>query len=173
MATEAKPATPTDYDKSGIHVTHSFTINRPRAELFAFWRQFDNLPRFMNHLQSVKTSGGNRSHWVAKAPAGRTVEWDAEIINEVPDETIAWRSLAGADVDNAGSVRFIDHPGGRGTIVKVSLDYIPFGGRVGQIVAKFFGEEPKIQITEDLRRFKRLMETGEIPTIDGQPKGNC
>ncbi len=174
MSSESKPATPTQYDKSGIHVTHAVTIDRPRSELYAFWRDFENLPKFMHHLESVKTSAGSKkSHWVAKAPAGKTVEWDAEIINEVQDETIAWRTLGNADVDSAGSVRFLDHPAGRGTTVKVSLDYIPPGGRIGQIVAKISGEEPKIQITEDLRRFKRLMETGEIATIEGQSKGNC
>ena len=173
MRSAERPAAPEEYDESGIHVTHSVTIARPRAELFAFWRQFENLPRFMDHLKEVRTLDGNRSHWVAKAPAGTSVEWDAEIINEVQDEVIAWRSLANADVDNAGSVRFIEALGGRGTVVKVTIDYIPPAGVVGKWVAKLFGEEPKQQIREDLRRFKRLMETGEIPTIEGQSKGTC
>ena len=167
----AEPAEPTAYHKSGIHVSVAYTIAKPRAELFAFWRDFNNLPRFMDHLQSVRVTDDKRSHWVVKAPAGRTVEWDAEIINEVPDELIAWRSLAGADVDNAGSVRFVDAPGDRGTEVRVVLDYIPPAGRVGKYVAMLFGEAPEIQVKEDLRRFKRLMEAGYPPITDGQPHG--
>ena len=173
IRTNDRPAAPKEYDESGIHVTHSVTIDRPRAELFAFWRNFENLPRFMDHLNEVKVLDGNRSHWVAKAPAGRSVAWDAEIINEVQDEVIAWRSLGGADVDNAGSVRFIDAPANRGTVVKVTIDYIPPAGVVGKWVATLFGEEPKQQIREDLRRFKRLMETGEIATTEGQSQGTC
>jgi uncharacterized membrane protein len=170
---ESQPAQPNEYDTSGNHVVHSVTIDRPRNELFTFWRELSNLPQVMSHLVSVTTVEGNRSHWVAKAPAGRTVEWDAEIINEVPDETIAWRSLAGADVDNTGSVRFLDAPGGRGTVIKVTLEYIPPAGAIGKWVARLFGKEPKQQIREDLRRFKRQIETGEVPTTEGQPKGSC
>ena len=161
------------YFENGIHVEVAYTIEKPRAELYAFWRNFENLPRFMDHLQSVRVLDEKRSHWVANAPAGRTVEWDAEIINEKMDELIAWRSLAGADVDNAGSVRFVDAPGDRGTEVRVVLDYIPPAGRVGKWVATLFGEAPEIQIKEDLRRFKRLMETGHPPTTDGQSTGTC
>ncbi|MDB5296788.1 MAG: hypothetical protein JWO31_2771 [Phycisphaerales bacterium] len=167
----AVPAEPNAYHKSGIHVSVAYTIAKPRAELFAFWRNFANLPKFMDHVQSVRVTDDKRSHWVVKAPAGRTVEWDAEIINEVPDELIAWRSLGGADVDNAGSVRFVDAPGDRGTEVRVVLDYIPPAGRLGKYVAMLFGEAPEIQIKEDLRRFKRLMETGYPPITDGQPHG--
>jgi uncharacterized membrane protein len=129
----------------------------------------------MRHLEAVTVLDGNRSHWVAKAPAiaGGKVEWDAEIINDEPNALIAWRSLANADVDNTGSVRFVPAPSERGTEVKVVIDYIPPAGRLGSWVAKLFGEEPQQQIQEDLRRFKRLMETGEVPTTQGQPKGNC
>ncbi len=168
---EAPPAG--RYFKDGIHVEVSYTIQKSRAELYAFWRNFENLPRFMDHLERVQVLDEKRSHWVARAPAGRTVEWDAEIINEKMDELIAWKSLGGADVDNAGSVRFLDAPGDRGTEVRVVLDYIPPAGRVGKWVAMLFGEAPEIQIKEDLRRFKRLMETGTIPTIQGQPMGTC
>ncbi len=155
----------------GFKVEKSVTINKQPAELYRFWRNFENLPRFMNHLEAVQTLGDNRSHWVAKAPAGRTVEWDAEIYNEKENELIAWRSLEGADVDNAGSVRFESDPGGRGTIVRVALKYDPPGGTLGKLVAKLFGEAPDQQVEEDLRRFKQLMEAGETPTTEGQPSG--
>lgn len=156
----------------GIKVEKSVTINRSPEELYRYWRNFENLPRIMNHLQSVTTTeGGNRSHWVAKAPAGTTVEWDAEIYNEKENELIAWRSLEGADVNNAGSVRFQPAAGGRGTEVKVSLKYDPPGGTLGAAIAKVFGEEPAGQIQEDLRRFKQEMETGVTATTEGQTSG--
>ena len=155
----------------GIRVDRSVTIGKPRADVYRFWRALENLPRFMKHLQSVQQMDERRSHWVAAAPANRTVQWDAEIINDVPDEMIAWRSLEGSDVDNAGSVHFKDAPGGRGTVVSVELQYNPPGGTVGAWVAKLFGEEPDQQIAEDLRRFKQLLEAGEIATTEGQPKG--
>ncbi|MBD0370859.1 MAG: DUF2892 domain-containing protein [Pyrinomonadaceae bacterium] len=144
----------------GVKVEESIVINnRTPQELYSYWRSLENLPRFMNHLEAVTTSG-NRSHWVAKAPAGTTVEWDAEIYNEKPGELIAWRSLEGSQVDNAGSVHFNAAPGGGGTEVRVVLKYDPPAGVVGATVAKIFGEEPSQQIRDDLRRFKQLMETG-------------
>lgn len=155
----------------GIKVEKNVTINRPAQELFTFWRNFENLPRFMNHLEAVHTTGENRSHWVAKAPAGTTVEWDAEVYNEKPNELIAWRTLEGADVDSAGSVRFEQATGGRGTVVRVVLKYDPPGGAIGSAVARLFGENPEQQIDEDLRRFKQLMETGEVSTTEGQTSG--
>ena len=168
-------AAPQDYYERGIHVEQSLTVERTPWDLYQFWRNFENLPRFMEHLESVTVLDEKRSHWVAKAPAiaGGKVEWDAEIINDEPNSLIAWRSLENANVDNAGSVRFVPGPEGRGTEVRVVVDYIPPGGRVGKWVAKLFGEEPSQQIKEDLRRFKRLMETGEIPTTQGQPRGDC
>jgi uncharacterized membrane protein len=150
--------------RKAIKVERTVTIERPRAELYAFWRDFEKLPRFMEHLVSVKTSGTTSSHWVAKAPAGKTVEWDATIVNDVPDSIIAWKSVGHADVANAGAVNFSDAPGGRGTIVKVTLDYEPPGGRIGAAIARLFGEDPDRQVREDLRKFKQLMETGEIST---------
>lgn len=155
----------------GIKVEKSVTVNRPPEEVYRFWRDFQNLPRFMNHLESVTDLGNGRSHWVAKAPAGKTVEWDAEVYNEKENELIAWRSLEGADVDNAGSVRFEPAPEGRGTIVRVTLKYDPPAGKIGSLVAKLWGEEPSQQIEEDLRRFKQVMEAGEIPTTEGQSSG--
>ena len=173
--TERGPAAPEDYYARGIHVDVSMTIERTPWDLYQFWRNFENLPRFMEHLESVTVVDDKRSHWVAKAPsiAGGKVEWDAEIINDEPNSLIAWRSLENANVDNAGSIRFVPGPEGRGTEVRVVVDYIPPAGRVGKWVARLFGEEPSQQIREDLRRFKRLMETGEIPTTQGQPKGTC
>ena len=150
--------------RKAIKVERSVTIDKPRQDLFAFWRNFENLPRFMEHLVSVRVDSPMRSHWQAKAPAGRTVEWDAEIVNEVPNEIIAWKSVGEPDVANAGSVNFSDAPGGRGTIVRVTLDYEPPAGRIGAMLSHFFSEEPDHQIREDLRKFKQLMETGEITT---------
>jgi uncharacterized membrane protein len=155
----------------GIKVEKSVTINRSPAELYQFWRKFENLPQFMRHLEAVRVIDATRSHWVAAAPAGTTVEWDAEIINDKPNELIAWRSLEGSDVANAGSVHFEEQANGRGTVVKVALRYAPPAGRLGALVAKLFGEEPERQVEEDLRRFKQLMETGEIVTTEGQPAG--
>jgi len=155
----------------GIKVEKSVEINRSPEELYRFWRNFENLPRFMNHLESVKVTGEGRSHWVARAPAGKTVEWDAEINNEKENELIAWRSLEGADVDNAGSVRFEPSADGRGTTVRVTLKYDPPAGKLGSLIARFFGEEPSQQIEEDLQRFKQVMETGEAASVEGQPTG--
>ena len=155
----------------GFKIEKSVTINRSPEELYRFWRNFENLPRFMNHLEAVHETGAGRSHWVAKAPAGTTVEWEAEIYNEKENEMIAWRSLEGADVANAGSVYFQQAPGDRGTEVRVVLKYDPPGGAVGALVARLFGENPEQQIDEDLRRFKQVMETGETLTTEGQPSG--
>jgi uncharacterized membrane protein len=147
------------------------TINRSPRELYEFWRTFEKLPQFMNHLKSVTQTGSNRSHWVAKGPAGTSVEWDAEIINERPDELIAWRSLPDSDVDHAGTVRFEPAGGKRGTVVKVELHYKPPAGALGKALAQLFGESPEKQIHVDLHRFKQLMEAGEIATTEGQPAG--
>lgn len=154
-----------------IQIKKTITIGKPAEELFAFWRNFQNLPQFMRHLVSVEIIDTTRSRWTAKAPAGRTVEWEAEIINEKPNELIAWKSLPGADVANAGTVLFTRAPGNRGTIVTVELDYAPPAGPLGAMIAKMFGEEPGIQVDEDMHRFKQLMETGEISRSDAQPAG--
>src|SRR5262245_8518435 len=146
---------------AGIKVEHSVTINKPAHELFRFWRSFDRLPRFLNHLKEVRVLDTRRSHWVARGPLGISVEWDAEINNERPGELIAWRSLPGSQVDTAGSVHFIPVPGGRGTEMRVALKYDPPAGKLGAAVARIFGEAPEQQIREDLERFKQLMEAGE------------
>ncbi len=159
----------------GIHVQQSFLINRSAAELYAFWRDFANLPRFMSHLERVDVLDQRRSHWVTKAPkvAGGSIEWDAEITADEPNRRIAWRSLPGSQTANVGEIRFAPALGDRGTEVRVSMDYVPPAGRLGHWVAKLFGESPSRQIRDDLRNFKRLMELGEIPTTTGQPRGTC
>ena len=146
----------------GVKVEESVTINRPVLEVYRFWRNFENLPRFMDHLESVTVIDDTRSHWVAKGPAGTKVEWDAIIHNEVSDELIAWRSLPGAEVNNAGSVHFTPTPDGTGTDVRVVLSYEPPGGMVGVAVAKLLGEEPSKQVADDLRRFKQVMDSGDV-----------
>lgn len=170
-----EPAEPTDYFERGVHVEQSMMINKEPWDLYQYWRKLENLPSIMSHLESVAVLDEKRSHWIAKAPsiAGGQVEWDAEIINDEPNALIAWRSLGGADVDNAGSVRFVPGPAGRGTEVKVVLDYIPPAGQLGRWAAKLFGEDPQHEVREDLRCFKRIMETGELPTTQGQSRGNC
>lgn len=158
----------------GILVQSSVTVNLPRERLYRIWRNFENLPRFMEHLQSVdvdEATGGKRSHWVAKAPFGRKVEWDAEMTEERENEYIAWRSLPGSTVESQGSVKFMDAPGGRGTIVTVAMQYNPPAGSMGAAVARLSGEDPGQQLRDDLRHFKQMMETGEIPSVEGQPSG--
>ena len=147
----------------GTRTEQSVVVARPRDELFHFWRRFDNLPRFMDNLESVTILDGLRSHWVAKGPLGTRVEWDAEIHNEIPDELIAWRSLPDSDVNQAGSVHFTPAVGG-GTEVRVVMRYAAPGGKVGDAVANVLGDDPGRQIADDLRRFKQVMEAGEIPT---------
>jgi uncharacterized membrane protein len=154
-----------------IHVKKSLTINRSVEDVYQFWRDFQNLPRFMHHLESVQVTGNNRSHWVAKAPAGMTVEWDAEITEDKPNELIAWRSLENSSVENSGSVRFEHAPGKRGTVLRVDFNYSPPGGIIGAGIAKLFGEEPEQQVEADLRRFKQVIETGEVVLSDGSLQG--
>jgi len=167
-------------DEGIIHTRRSITINRPAEEVYAFWRDFTNLPRFMRHLESVQITGDRRSHWVAKAPAGASVEWDADLTADTPNELIAWRSVQGSDLYNAGSVRFRPAPAGRGTEVRVEMEYDPPFGKLGSKVAMLFREEPGQQVQDDLRHFKQVMETGDIVVSDatkqrgphpGQPDG--
>jgi uncharacterized membrane protein len=156
----------------GIKVEESVTIQKPADELFRYWRNLENLPRVMKHLVAVRDLGNNRSHWVAKG-LGTNVEWDAEIITERTNEMIGWRSLEGSTVATAGSVHFKPAPGNRGTEVKVSLSYNPPAGRVAHVLAWLAGRDPESEVREDLRSFKRLMETGTVPTTQGQPRGSC
>ncbi|HVM14643.1 MAG TPA: SRPBCC family protein, partial [Egibacteraceae bacterium] len=156
-----------------VRARRAMTVRRPPEEVYRYWRDFSNLPTFMAHLQAVEVhDGGSRSHWVARAPAGTTVEWDAEITEDVPGEVIAWRSVEGADVPNRGSVRFASAPADQGTEVHVELHYDPPGGAVGAAVAKLFGEAPDVQLADDLRRCKQVLETGEVVRSDGSPDGS-
>ena len=155
----------------GTQVEKTVTINASAESLYTFWRNFENLPRFMENLESVEVIDSKRSRWVADGPAGIDAEWEAEIINEIPNELIGWRSVEGSRVDNAGSVHFTPAAGGRGTEVKVVLRYDPPGGKLGALVSRLFGEDPDWQVQEDLRRLKMLIETGEIATIQDQPSG--
>lgn len=154
-----------------IHVERSFTINKPVEEIFSFWRNFENLPRFMRHLNSVKTTGERQSHWEARGPLKTSIGWDAEITDEQPNRFIVWKSLPGSVVDHRGSVEFrpAEHHGG--TAVTVALDYQAPAGKLGQLFFRMFGEDPEQQVRDDLRRFKQLMEAGEIPTTEGQSSG--
>lgn len=157
----------------GVKVEESVTINRPVEDVYRFWRNFENLSRFMHYLDSVKDLGNGRSHWVARAPLGMSIEWDAEVINDKPNDMIAWRSLEGSEVETAGSVHFRNLSFGRGTEARVSLKYNPPAGKAGAAVAKLFGRSPQAEIREDLRNLKRILETGERPDITGQPMGRC
>jgi uncharacterized membrane protein len=156
--------------RRGIHVHQSITIDRPVHEVYRHWRDFSNLAAFMQHVERVDVIDQQRSHWVVRGPAGRTVEWDAEIVNEIEPELIGWRSLPGADVASAGSVQFRATPRGS-TEVRVRLQYQPPAGKVGSWVAALFGREPSQQIHEDLGRLKQILETGEVPTEQEPPSG--
>lgn len=153
-------------DNGVVRTNRSITIGKPVSDVYAFWHDFENLPRFMRHLESVTVTGAGRSHWIAKAPAGESVEWDAEVTDDRPNELIAWRSLDGSDVFNTGTVRFMAAPGGRGTEVRVTLEYQPPFGKLGSKVAMLFREEPGQQVYDDLRYFKQVMELGEIVVSD-------
>jgi uncharacterized membrane protein len=154
-----------------MELTATTTVRKPGTEVYAFWRDLENLPTFMAHLEQVRGTGDRTSHWVAAAPFGKDVEWDAEIVDEAPGQKIAWRSTGNADVPNAGTVRFVPAPDGVSTEVYVVLVYDIPGGAVGKAVAKYFGEEPHQQLDDDLRRFKQVLETGEVVRSDGAPWG--
>jgi uncharacterized membrane protein len=155
----------------GMHVRKAITIRKSPEEVYRFWRSFENLPRFMSHLKSVRDLGNGRSHWQAEGPGGKTVEWDAETTAARPNELIAWRSVEGSDVDNAGQVRFTPAPGGRGMEIHVDLRYKLPGGKLGATLAKLFGKEPGQEVAGDLRRLKQVLEAGEAivseATIEG------
>jgi uncharacterized membrane protein len=163
-------ATPND---RRIRAEQHVTINRSPEELYRVWRNLESLPQIMSHLESVTELDQRRSRWTAKGPLGTHVSWEAEITQDLPGEIIAWRSLEGADVNNAGSVTFTALTHNRGTDLKVVLAYEPPAGKVGAALAKLFGEEPVLQLREDLRRFKQRMETGEVATTQGQPSGRA
>lgn len=154
-----------------VRVEESLAVNQPPDACYAMWRDLANLPRFMKNLQSVEPRADGRSHWIAKGPTGMPVEWDAEITRDEPNALLSWRALPGSELPNAGAVRFIAAPGGHGTIVSVTMQYEPPAGRLGLTLARLLGESPAHDVREDLRRFKALLETGEIPTTEGQAHG--
>lgn len=148
----------------GVHVRESLVINRPPAEIYAVWRDLSGLPAFMRHVERVDTLPADMSHWVVNGPAGTIVEWDAQIINDIPHALIAWQSIPGAAVSSAGSVRFVRTTSG-GTDVRVHLQYAPPAGHVGAWVASFLGADPARQVREDLQNLKRALEAGERPNL--------
>ncbi len=156
--------------ESGVRVERAVTINRPVEEVYNFWRNLENLPIFMKNLKSVTERSG-QSHWVAEAPLGGAVEWDALIEEELPNQKIAWRSIPGSQIENAGVVMFQPAPGNRGTEVRVHMEYKAPVGSLGALLAKVLGKEPDLQIREDLRRLKMYLETGQIITVEGQSSG--
>ncbi|TWR28891.1 DUF2892 domain-containing protein [Mucilaginibacter pallidiroseus] len=163
---------------AGFEVTSSVTILKPRNEVYQFWRQLENLPKFMAYLEEVKQTGGKRSHWVAKVPRNivtkeklTTIAWDAEIEQEEKNSRISWRSLPGSEVENSGEVIFTDAQANLGTVVQATISYHPPLGIAGELAAKLLNPAFKELVKQDLRRFKRLLEAGEIPTIIGQTSG--
>ena len=157
-----------------VRVIKTITVNREPKELYEAWRDFTNLPRFITNLESVTQIDSTHSHWVAKTPAGMHVEWDAEITDDVPNERIAWRSTAEADIAHAGSVEFAPAAGGLGTVVKVTLNYLPPAGKLGELgtrIATMFGASPEQQVEADLHRFGQWIETGFVTSTEGQPAG--
>lgn len=154
-----------------LHVETSVIIDKPAQELYDFWRRLENLPKFMRHLEEVHETGDRRSHWVGHTPFGARAEWEAEIVEERSGRLISWRSVEGSQVDTAGSVLFEEATGGRGTVVRVEMDVRPPGHLLGKAVASFSHNALEREVKEDLRRFKNLMEAGEVPTTEGQPHG--
>ena len=158
-------------EDQGLRARGTITVNRPPEEVYRHWRDLANLPGFMWHLESVTETADGRSHWVAKAPAGRTIAWDAAVVRDIAGELISWRSVGRTAVPNEGSVRFRRAPKGTGTEVTVDLRYDPPGGRAGAAFAKLFGEDAEQQVRDDLRRFKQVMETGEVVRSEATPEG--
>jgi uncharacterized membrane protein len=170
-AKNSAPSEETATPPQGVHVETSIAIDCTPEELYGIWRDVKMLPLIMTNLESVTDLGNGRSHWVLKVTNGIRIKWDAETIKDKPSKLIAWRSVGDADVNNAGSVRFQPGPEGRGTFVRVSLNYDPPAGKLGDGVAHLLGYDPEALIKRDLQQFKQMMETGEIATIDGQPSG--
>ena len=168
---EAGSAMPGASGRTDVYLERSIAVSKSPEECYRFWRSFENLPRFMDSLESVRQLDEGHSHWVAKGPLATRLEWTSEITADRPGEEIAWRTLDDSGAANAGSVKFETAPAGRGTIVRVSLHYSPLGGALGAGLVRLLGHDPQSRIREDLRRFKQVMETGEIPTTRGQPAG--
>jgi uncharacterized membrane protein len=161
-----------DRRKSGeASADATIIVNAPRERVYSFWRDFQNLPRFMNHLKSVKVTDGRHSRWIAYGPFNKEIEWDAEITNEQQNDRIEWRSIEGSDVDMQGSVEFSDATGKRGTLIDVQIAYRGAGSGVAHGVIALMGKDPSFLMRQDMRRFKALLESGEIPTTEGQSHG--
>jgi uncharacterized membrane protein len=158
--------------QTGVKVEKTIIVNRSAKDLYAFWRDVENLPSVMNHLEEVEANDATHSHWWAKGPMGKLVEWEAEIFNEREGEFIAWRSLPGSDIDTAGSVHFKSLGNDRGTAITVSLKYNPPAGKVGASIASLLGNGLEQQLDHDLRHFKSVLEAGESPRTAGQPRGS-
>lgn len=164
--------TTTTKEDEGVHIVESMTIRCPRGEVYQAWHEFEKLPRFMRHIESVDKIDDKTTEWQAPLPKGLgTLSWKAEMTEDEPDHKIAWRSLPESDLRNAGCVTFKDAPGDRGTEIKVNIEYRPPAGSLGKAAAGLVNPAFSKMIRGDLRRFKALMETGEIPTIEGQPSG--
>jgi uncharacterized membrane protein len=158
---------------SGRTLEATVTVNKPAAEVYRFWRRLENHPRFMKHLESVVSMGNQRSHWVARVPMQGSIEWDAEVVEERENALLSWRSLPGAEVANAGTVRFRELPNNRGTEVRLRMEYAPPGGIVGAALGRLLSTLSVWQLKEDLRRFRQLVEAGETATINDQPSGRA
>lgn len=169
-ASEEPPEQATE--EEAMHVKAAITVRKSRQEVYRFWRDLENLPSFMDHVESIEGNGNGRSHWKVKAPAGAKVEWDAEVVEDRPGEALVWRSIEGSGIQNSGAVRFVDAPRNQGTEVHIEFEYNAPGGKVGKAVAKVFGEEPTQQAKDDLRRFKQVMETGFVVRSEGSPEGS-
>ena len=154
-----------------LEAERAYTIMRPRHELYTFWRNLENLPHFVEHLESVTVMADGRSHWVTKAPIGKPLSWDAEITEDIEDRVIAWRALPNSAIENSGQVHFSDAADGRGTVVRARVLYSAPGGKTAQEISRFFGQSAEQLLRDDLRRFKQVMEAGESPTTKGQPHG--
>ena len=149
--------------RRGVHVRESVRVERSVPDVYRFWRRLENFPNFMSHIDEVTETSARHSHWVASGPAGLLVEWNAEIINEIENQLLAWRSLPDSDIVTAGAVNFDAVRAGRSTQVTVNLQYAPPAGKAGAFLASLFGREPSQTVREDLRHFKQLLEAGEIP----------
>lgn len=162
-----------DHIHNGYLARHSVTIEKPADELYRAWRDIESAPRYMVDVDSVRRTDDRHSHWITKGPLGTTIEWDSEVFRDEPGHLIAWKTLPGADVPHAGTVRFDPATGARGTVVTLAINYEPPGGAVGQAFAKLLGNDPDKNVRKDLRRFKQLMEAGELATTTGQPSGRA
>ena len=170
-AVKTNPARVSVPHEQGFHITRAVTINRPAADLYAFWHDPTNLPQVINYIESVQITGIDQAHWTIKLPGGMKAEFDVEVYTDTPNEFISWRSLPDSSVKNAGSIRFRPAPAGRGTEVQLTIEFVPPAGPLGKAVLNLFGEAPQQYISQFLREFKQVMETGEKATTEGQTSG--